>query len=183
MWRDRAGGIGGNEQTSFSRTLSTLPASWVALGRWTDGPVSGYAMGTAGAVIPPPAELSVSASSLTYTATQGATSTTGQSFMISNSGGGALTYTLSDDAAWLSATPASGAAPQLVGVAADPTGLAAGTYTGHITVTSPGVSGSPKTVTVTLTVGERPAELAVSTSDSTSPAWRAARTPTRKRCR
>ncbi|HEY6886160.1 MAG TPA: choice-of-anchor D domain-containing protein, partial [Solirubrobacter sp.] len=164
VWRDRAGGIGGNEQTSFSRTLSTLPASWVALGRWTDGPVSGYALGTAGAVIPPPAELSVSASSLAYSATQGATSTAPQAFMISNGGGGALTYTLSDDAAWLSATPASGAAPQSVAVAADPTGLAAGTYTGHITVTSSGVSGSPKTVTVTLTVASPPAVLNVSTN-------------------
>jgi hypothetical protein len=45
----------------------------------------------------------------------------------------------------------SGSAPQQLDVSANYNGLAIGTYTGRITVTSPGVQGSPHTITVTLT--------------------------------
>lgn len=73
-----------------------------------------------------------------------------KSTWVTNGGGGTLNYTVTKDAAWLNVTPTSGAAPQQLDVSADFTGLALGTYTGHITVTSPGVSGSPHTITVTL---------------------------------
>ncbi len=73
-----------------------------------------------------------------------------KSTWVTNVGGGTLNYTVTKDAAWLNVTPTSGAAPQQLDVSADFTGLALGTYTGHITVTSPGVSGSPHTITVTL---------------------------------
>ena len=49
-------------------------------------------------------------------------------------------------------TPASGTGAGALSVAANTTGLAAGTYTGTVTVTAAGASGSPKTVAVTLTV-------------------------------
>jgi ligand-binding sensor domain-containing protein/thiamine phosphate synthase YjbQ (UPF0047 family) len=73
-----------------------------------------------------------------------------KSTWVTNVGGGTLNYTVTTDAAWLNVTPTSGSAPQQLDVSADFTGLALGTYTGHITVTSPGVSGSPHTITVTL---------------------------------
>jgi hypothetical protein len=71
---------------------------------------------------------------------------------VSNSGGGTLSFTASDDAAWLSVAPASGVAPKDLTVTADATGLAPGSYTATVTVAAAGVSGSPKTVAVTLDV-------------------------------
>ncbi|MDX6667051.1 MAG: hypothetical protein QOK04_431, partial [Solirubrobacteraceae bacterium] len=50
-------------------------------------------------------------------------------------------------------SPTSGAAPGSVQVTASTAGLAAGTYTGHVTITAAGAQGSPKVVNVTLTVG------------------------------
>jgi len=41
-------------------------------------------------------------------------------------------------------------------VSANHSGLPIGTYHGHVTVTSPGVSGSPQMITVTLTIESIP---------------------------
>jgi hypothetical protein len=48
----------------------------------------------------------------------------------------------------LTASPTSGSAPQSVTVTANSTGLATGSYTGHVTVTASGVANSPQTITV-----------------------------------
>ena len=59
---------------------------------------------------------------------------------------------------WLSVTPttgvtgATGAPATNLTLAINPTGLAAGTHTGTVTITSPDASNSPRTVTVTLVV-------------------------------
>jgi hypothetical protein len=79
-----------------------------------------------------------------------------QSTWVSNSGGGSLNFSVSKDAAWLNVSPTSGAAPQELIVSANHSGLAIGTYQGHVTVTSPGVSGSPQMITVTLTINSIP---------------------------
>jgi glucose/arabinose dehydrogenase len=71
---------------------------------------------------------------------------------VTNAGGGTLPWAASDNATWLSATPASGSAPSTVSVSVDLSGLAAGTYDGTITITSTGAAGSPKGIPVTLTV-------------------------------
>lgn len=63
---------------------------------------------------------------------------------------------------WLSLTPISGSTPASLSVAVNPTGLAAGTYNGTVTVTSAGASNSPQTVAVTLVV--TPATLPVPTT-------------------
>jgi hypothetical protein len=75
-----------------------------------------------------------------------------------NSGGKNMTYTISDDATWLSVTPPGGTTvnnehhTHTVNYATS--GLAAATYTGTITVTASGATGSPKTIPVTLTVNQ-----------------------------
>jgi hypothetical protein len=79
-----------------------------------------------------------------------------QSTWVSNSGGGALNFSVAKDTAWLSVSPASGAAPQELIVSANHSGLAIGTYQGHVTVSAPGVSGSPQTITVTLKINSIP---------------------------
>jgi ligand-binding sensor domain-containing protein len=79
-----------------------------------------------------------------------------QSTWVSNSGGGSLNFNVAKDATWLNVSPTSGAAPQELTVSANHSGLSIGTYQGHITVTSPGVSGSPHMITVTLTINSIP---------------------------
>ena len=68
------------------------------------------------------------------------------------SSGTALNYTTATSATWLLVTPASGSTPGSLSVSVNPGGLAAGTYTGNVTVTAAGASNSPKTVPVSLTV-------------------------------
>ncbi len=76
---------------------------------------------------------------------------------ISNTGDGVLTYTVGGNASWLSVTPASGTAPAVVALTADPTGLAGGTVrTTTLTITASGGAGQPDqivTVPVRLVVG------------------------------
>jgi hypothetical protein len=69
-----------------------------------------------------------------------------------SSSGGAINYTTATSATWLSATPASGATGGNVTVSVNPSGLAAGTYAGNVTLTSSGASNSPKAIPITLTV-------------------------------
>ena len=75
-----------------------------------------------------------------------------QTLLISNSGTGTLNWTISDDAVWLNCSPDSGIGTGFVTVSVEPTGLAASTYTGTITVNDPNADNSPQTVTVTLNV-------------------------------
>jgi glucose/arabinose dehydrogenase/PKD repeat protein len=110
---------------------------------------------TVGAQPPPPA-LAVAPASLSFAGTAGGPAPAGKTIDVSNSGGGTLSFTVSDDAAWLSVAPASGTAPQAVTVTASPASLATGTYNATVTVTAAGATGSPKTVPVTFTVSDGP---------------------------
>ena len=53
---------------------------------------------------------------------------------------------------WLTVTPSSGTTPANLSISANGSALAVGTYTGVVTVVMPGVSNSPLTIQVTLTV-------------------------------
>lgn len=67
-------------------------------------------------------------------------------------GSSTLTYSAAASATWLTVTPASGGTPGSLSVGVNPASLAAGTYTGSVTVTASGASNSPQKVSVTLTV-------------------------------
>lgn len=69
---------------------------------------------------------------------------------LTNTGGSTLTFTAASDSAWLTVTPTSGTAPQALLLSPSTSGLAIGTYTGHVTITPS--SGAPATITVTLKV-------------------------------
>ena len=109
-------------------------------------------------VQPPPAgpTLQVSPASLSFSATAGGSSPAAQPLAVSNSGGGTLTWTAATDQPWLQAAPASGTGAGTVNVSASIAGLAAGTYTGNVTVAATGAQGSPRTVPVTLTIATAP---------------------------
>ncbi len=96
--------------------------------------------------------LSVSPTAVPFTALVGGSNPSPATVNVTNTGSGTLSFTAGSDSTWLSVSPVSGSAPQALQVSASITGLAAGTYTGHITVTSTGTQGSPAVVTVTLTV-------------------------------
>lgn len=100
----------------------------------------------------PTAILSVSRDRFNFAFIMGGNTSPPQNFRITNNGGGALNWTASDDAEWLTCTPGSGTGNALVEISADASGLAIGTYTGTITVADPAAANSPQTITVYLTV-------------------------------
>jgi hypothetical protein len=80
-------------------------------------------------------------------------------FEIWNSGDGLLDYSISDDADWLACYPDSGTATEaheVIGVDFQTATLAPGTYTAVITISAAGATNTPRTITVTLTVTNRP---------------------------
>jgi hypothetical protein len=99
---------------------------------------------------PAPA-ISRSPASLSASCTQG-TNAASQSFQVSNSGGGTLSYSISDNQTWLSCSPTSGSGSGTIAVSYNTSGLTAGTYNAAITITASGASNSPQTIPVSLTV-------------------------------
>ncbi len=97
--------------------------------------------------------LAASPASLAFTLVSGTAASAPQTIAVSNAGGGTLTWAASNNQPWLhhSFTPTS------VSVTADATGLAAGTYTGAVTLWSDSATNAPKTIPVTLTVTAAPA--------------------------
>jgi predicted CXXCH cytochrome family protein len=67
-------------------------------------------------------------------------------------GDGSVAFQASADAAWLSASPATGAAPATVTVSARPAGLAPGAYAGGLVISGAAAGNSPLTLPVTLQV-------------------------------
>ncbi|MEK7401856.1 MAG: BACON domain-containing carbohydrate-binding protein [Gemmatimonadota bacterium] len=103
-------------------------------------------------IVATPPAIGLSTTTLAFNGNTGAASPADQTVTVSNSGGGTLSWTASDDASWLTVAPTSGGAPSTITVSVNTTGLAAGTYTGTITVSATGASNTPRTIGVTLTM-------------------------------
>lgn len=111
----------------------------------------------------PPPEIGASPLLLSFAALLG-TNPPDQAITVSNSGGGTLNYAVSDDAAWLSITPASGSlTPQDHTVSVAAAGLSTGIYTGTIMISDPQAANNPVRVPVTLSIATAPA-LVISTT-------------------
>jgi hypothetical protein len=93
--------------------------------------------------------INLSPLNLTYTATQGAANPTNQNISLTKTGG-TLNWTVSDDASWLTVSPASGSGSSTLTASVNTAGLTTQTYTGTLTVSAAGASS--KTVAITLTV-------------------------------
>jgi hypothetical protein len=115
---------------------------------------------TAGAMI------GFSPTSLTFTGTVGGTNPAAKPISISNTGGGTLSWTASDNAAWLTLSPVSGSNSGTVTTSVNLTGLAAGTYNGIITITASGSTNSPRQIPVSFT-------LSATTAGTATLAWNA----------
>jgi hypothetical protein len=105
---------------------------------------------------PTPPSLSVTPSSLSFTATAGGSNPAAQPASVSNSGGGTLTWTASANQPWITFSPASGTGAQTISVGTTIGGLAAGTYSGAMTVSAPGATPSTQTVNVSLSITATP---------------------------
>jgi hypothetical protein len=104
----------------------------------------------------PPA-IALSTSSTAFSGTAGGASPAPKSFQVSNAGGGTLSWNVSDNAAWLSASPTSGTNTGTVTLSVNTAGLAAGTYSATVTVSSSGATSKTVAVTLTLSSASTPA--------------------------
>lgn len=151
-WSSTAGTVSGsglfNAPTVTVDTTATVTATSIS-----DPTKSASATVTVKAPVP---ALSVAPVSLSFSAQQGGSDPASQTLDVRNTGGGTLTFSASTDAAWLRVSPASGNAPAPLQITAGVAGLLPGTYTGHITVSAPGASGSPKTINVSFSVTAPP---------------------------
>jgi hypothetical protein len=103
--------------------------------------------------------LTVSPSSLTFNFQIGGTAPASQTVSVGSTGA-ALNYTVTTSTNsggnWLSPTPTSGTTPRTETVSVSTTGLAAGTYTGRVSIASTSAGNSPQAVGVTLNVTTTP---------------------------
>jgi uncharacterized protein (TIGR03437 family) len=151
----------GNTPGSFTVTAnaSSLPAATYSgsitvnptgsLGRVISIPVTFTVTG--------PTTLSASPSSLTFNAVSGQSNPAAQTVAVSSTGAStAITYTVAvstvSGGSWLSATASNGTTPGNISVTTNISGLAAGSYSGSVTITGSGASNSPLTVPVQLVV-------------------------------
>ncbi|MEO8657542.1 MAG: choice-of-anchor tandem repeat GloVer-containing protein [Bryobacteraceae bacterium] len=96
------------------------------------------------------ATLAVPTAPLTFNYTVGGATPVAQPVSVSGTSGILFTASPGQNS-WLSVTP-SGMVPGTLSIRVNPAGLAAGTYTGSITVVSTGVTGSPFIIPVTVNV-------------------------------
>lgn len=84
---------------------------------------------------------------------------TPRTFTVTNSGGGTLSWSATDNTGWLSLSPSSGSLggsqAQTVTASVASANLEPGTYQATITVRDPDAGNSPQTLPVTLVVGQR----------------------------
>jgi hypothetical protein len=113
--------------------------------------------------VPQPPILSLSSTTVGFAGIAGLADPTSQTVAVANAGGGALPWTASKTQPWLTLSATSGTAPSTLIVGASIVGLSPGTYNDTITITSPGISGSPQTVAVNLVLTAQPPALDVST--------------------
>jgi hypothetical protein len=107
-----------------------------------------------------PPHIVLDPTAFTFDAVQGGSNPADQMLSITNSGGGSLNWTVSDDAAWLSLNPVSGSGDGSAALSVNIAGLTAGTYNAIVTVTDAAADNSPQSATVTLNIAE-PAPLIV----------------------
>ncbi len=103
-----------------------------------------------------PPTIQRSPSSLSPSATAGGGDPSNDQISISNSGGGILDYTITDNVNWLSVSPTSGSSTGGTNnhtVSYNTSGLSDGTHNGTITISDPDATNTPQTIAVTLTLG------------------------------
>jgi hypothetical protein len=112
---------------------------------------------------PVPPAISANPTALSFTATQGGANPAPQTLSISNTGGGTLSWTASENATWLMLSPASGTGNGSVTLTVTTGSLPVGSNTGTVTL-SGGTGVTPVTVPVTFTIAAAPVPTAIGAS-------------------
>jgi hypothetical protein len=97
--------------------------------------------------------IGLSPTSLAFTGSVGGANPAAQTVNIANTGGGTLTWSASEDASWLTVSPASGSGTGIATATVNPANLTAGTYNATITVAATGATAKSVPVTLTVTSG------------------------------
>jgi hypothetical protein len=97
-------------------------------------------------------KIALSPGCLNFAADTGGNTGGAQTFLVNNSGGGTINWTVSADQTWIGYTPTAGANAGTVTVSVDPTGLEAGVYKGLVTIADANATNSPQTVRVQLAI-------------------------------
>ncbi len=155
---------------SYSWTVADTESTdcLVQISESSDGSPSDVSDAVFSIAAPDPAVISLNRNKFNFASEIAGATSDNEDLVISNTGGGTLAWTAGDDAAWLSLTPISGSGYSTLTVSVDSTGLAAGTYTGTITVNAADAANTPQTVAVTYKVYQ---------SGSTSPPFGEFATP------
>ena len=114
---------------------------------------------------PPPVEppaIGASPTNLSFTATQGGANPATQTLSISNTGDGTLSWTASDNAPWLTLSPASGTGDGAVTLTVTTGALAAGSYSATVTLNATGADSVTVPVTFTVATASVPPAIGVS---------------------
>ncbi len=106
------------------------------------------------ATAPVPPAIGASPTSLSFAATQGGGNPATQTLNISNTGGGSLTWSISENIDWLTLSPPTGTGNGVVTATATTGSRTAGTYNADITLNA--IGAFPVTVPITLTVTTSP---------------------------
>ncbi|HEY6260053.1 MAG TPA: fibronectin type III domain-containing protein, partial [Nitrospiraceae bacterium] len=96
--------------------------------------------------------IGLSQTGLAFTGRVGGPNPAAQTISIANTGGGALNWSASDNAPWLTLSPASGSGNSTMTATVNTAGLTAGTFSTTITIAATGATS--KSVPVTLTVAQ-----------------------------
>jgi uncharacterized protein (TIGR03437 family) len=159
--------------TTTGTVMVSVNATSLAVGTYT-GAVTITAPGASGSPITyavtlnvvTPITITATPTALTFAAILNANAPAAQSVQVGATGSGGATVaafpftttvTTTAGGTWLSVTPSSGTAPGTISVSVNPVGLAAGAYTGTVTISSTNQNGAtPAAVTVSLVVTSAP---------------------------
>ncbi|WP_323750791.1 kelch repeat-containing protein [Marinobacter sp.] len=92
--------------------------------------------------------LAFNQSSATFSAQEGSTATSSKTVSLQTSDSNPVSFTLSDNAVWLSITPTSGTTPESISLTADPSGLPPGQYSAQVIADSNNASSDSLLVTL-----------------------------------
>jgi hypothetical protein len=114
--------------------------------------MASVALSGSGIAAAPKSALVVSPSALSFSAQVGGAAPAAQSLTIGENPAGATAFSVSADQSWITLSAASGTTSGAVSVGANISGLAAGSYSGHVIVSAAGVTNSPMSIPVSLVV-------------------------------
>jgi uncharacterized protein (TIGR03437 family) len=151
-----------SRSAGFDTNAETISLGAPESGEWyfTLSASAGYSGVTFTTALTAPPTLAVGGSELAFVAVEGGPAPPSQNLSISDTSGGAFSWTAQAATAsggnWLLLSAASGTGDAALAVSVRLAGLAPGTYRGSITITAAALAGSPRTVAVSLDLAARP---------------------------